>query len=84
MEYYTFYSNFAAANTNYDCNAYGAGSYNQENCVVSSTEADGGRLPDTGAPVVASAIGGVLLITVGAVLLIKMRRDKKTKAASNK
>lgn len=70
------YQYFAAA-SGYNCDAYGVGSYN-ENCVTNTTTESGSAgLADTGMPVMASVVGGVLLIAIGAVLLVKMLRNKK-------
>ena len=66
---YTFYTNFAA---DYNCAAYGAGSYNSnESC---QTLTNGGSLADTGTNVTIGITGGVLLIAVAVVILVKSRR----------
>lgn len=74
MNYYHY---FAAAST-YNCDAYGAGNYS-ENCATATqvTDSNPGGLADTGMPVLASIVGGVLLIAIGAFLLLKMLRNKK-------
>ncbi len=64
-----FYKQFAA---DYNCAAYGAGSYNSnESC---QTLTDGGSLADTGTNVAVGISGGVLLIAVAVVILVKSRR----------
>ncbi len=64
-----FYKQFAAE---YNCAAYGSGSYNSnENC---QTTTDGGALADTGTSVAVGITGGVLLIAVAVVILVKSRR----------
>ncbi len=68
-----FYKNFAA---DYNCAAYGAGSYNSNQSCESLTNS--GALADTGTNVVVGLTGGVLLIVVAAVLLFTTRRKKNT------
>lgn len=68
---YTFYTNFAA---DYNCAAYGAGSYNSNQSCESL--ANSGALADTGTSVVIGVTGGVLLIAVAAVILFTTRRKK--------
>ena len=71
---YTFYTNFAA---DYNCAAYGAGSYNSNQSCESLTNS--GTLADTGTNVIVGVTGGVLLIAVAAVILFTTRR-KNSKA----
>ena len=70
-----FYKNFAAE---YNCAAYGAGSYNSNEACETTT--DGGALADTGMNVAVGITGGVLLVAVGLASLILLRRKnvKKT------
>ena len=70
-----FYKNFAAE---YNCAAYGAGSYNSNEACETTT--DGGALADTGTNVAVGITGGVLLIAVAAVILITSRRKAKKAA----
>lgn len=74
------YYNFAAVNTSYDCNAYGAGQYDQTNCINTETSATpGDSLANTGSPVVLSLLGGIILISIGiAVLVISRRKRQKS------
>ena len=68
-----FYKNFAAE---YNCAAYGAGSYNSNEACETTT--DGGALADTGTNV--GITGGVLLMAIAAVILITSRRKAKKAA----
>lgn len=62
----------------FSCGAYGVGTYNDQNCVTTTdTSQDNGMLASTGMPVVAFGAGGVLLIVIGVVVLVKMYRKKK-------
>jgi hypothetical protein len=68
-------TNFAA---NYDCNAYGAGTYNNTDCV---TGANGGSVPgglaDTGYNIIIPAALGLALILAASILLIKRAARRK-------
>ena len=66
-----FYTHFAA---DYNCAAYGAGSYNSNESCQTLTE--GGALADTGTNIVIGVTGGVLLIAIAAVILFTTRRKK--------
>ncbi len=67
-----FYTNFAA---DYNCAAYGAGSYNSNQSCESLTNS--GALADTGTSVVVGVTGGVLLVAIAAVMLFTLRHKKK-------
>ncbi len=69
MQYY--FNQFAA---NYDCSAYGIGSYNSASCTTSTD--NGGLLP-TGENMAIGLGGGALLVVVAVVLLIKTLRKKR-------
>ena len=70
-----FYTKFAA---DYNCAAYGAGGYNSNQSCESLTNS--GALADTGTNIAVGLTGGVLLIAIAAVILIKSRR-KAAKSA---
>jgi len=70
-----FYTKFAA---DYNCAAYGAGDYNSNQSCESLTNS--GALADTGTNIAVGLTGGVLLIAIAAVILIKSRR-KAAKSA---
>jgi len=60
----------------YDCDTYGAGSYNENQCLTEST---GGPLSPTGEAVVLPLGIGVLLLVISVAVLAMRRRGKKTK-----
>lgn len=69
---------------NYDCNAYGAGSYNNAECATTSTgdggspaENPSGGLADTGYNIIIPVALGLALIIAGAILLVKKLLRKK-------
>lgn len=62
----------------YSCNEYGSGSYSNQGECVAAVESGPQNLSNTGVDVAIGAGAGVLLITLGVVLLIKLRRNKKT------
>ena len=91
---YSFLTRFAAT---YDCNAYGANTYNgNEACKEANSDghsdansasatnntsatspASHAALTNTGMNVPLGIGGGVLLVVIGVIILIKMRRNKK-------
>jgi len=57
----------------YDCNAYGAGTYNsQQTC----TTTDSGALPSTGTDVMIGVGVGVVLIVIALFILFKGRNGR--------
>lgn len=70
---------YLASTSDYSSGAYGAGQYSEQGTITSTevSENAANTLPETGVPVIASISGGVLLIVVGAVLLVKMHRKNK-------
>ncbi len=92
MTDYSFLTRFAVS---YDCNAYGANTYNgNEACKeansesqnsansantasASSTTTENSALTNTGMNVPVGIGGGVLLVVIGIIVLIKTRRNKK-------
>lgn len=65
---------------NYDCNAYGAGTYNNDTCsTASATGSNTGILPDTGYNIIIPVAFALALIIAAAILFFKkaMRRRKK-------
>ena len=58
----------------YDCTAYGSGNYNNTSC---TTATDSGLVP-TGENITVGLIGGLLLVAIAVVMLIRLRRSKKT------
>ena len=70
-----FYKQFGAG---YNCDAYGAGAYSSDQ--VCGTSTDAGGLANTGPDVIVGVTGGVLLIVVAAVLLIRTRRKARKSA----
>jgi LPXTG-motif cell wall-anchored protein len=66
---------FAAS---YDCNAYGAGTYNNDTCST-ATGANTGILPDTGYNIIIPVAFALALIIAASILFFKkaMRRRKK-------
>lgn len=57
--------------------AYGVGVYSEQG-QVTTTGQDNGALASTGVPVMAFGAGGLLLIVVGIVVLVKMYKKKKS------
>lgn len=70
---------------NYDCNTYGAGTYNETNCGTTTdpstdtpTNPIGGGLADTGYNIIIPVALGLALIIAGIILLVKrLARRKK-------
>lgn len=59
--------------TDYDCNAYGAGTYNsQQTCTTTNS----GALPSTGTNVMIGVGVGVVLIVIALVVLFKGRNRR--------
>jgi len=75
-------THFAA---DYDCNAYGQGTYNNNACATQTTDggttAPSGGLADTGYDVIIPIALGLALIIAGGILLAKRL---KRRVASNK
>jgi hypothetical protein len=72
----TILTHFAA---NYDCDAYGSGTYNNDNCAtVADTSDNGGPLAGTGFDVIMLIALALALIFAGLVLLMKkiLRREQ--------
>ncbi len=78
-----YFTQFTAA-ARYDCNAYGAGGYNNEQTCSSNdggsstgTDASSGTdLAATGTNIAIGVGGGLALMITGAIILLKLRRKK--------
>lgn len=75
---YNLFVNFAAT---YNCGAYGTGTYNESSCKTTTgttggTTSDGG-LADTGMSVYLPLAGGIILIAIAAILLVRTLRRKR-------
>lgn len=61
----------------YNCDAYGAGAYNEGGqCVTSTGTAPGTNLPSTGTDVFIGIGVGIALIVAAVVLVVRSRRKK--------
>ena len=75
---YGFLTRFAVT---YDCNAYGAGTYdNNETCTTAGTTTTVGssNLAATGINIAIGIGVGIALILVGVRLIMKLRRNNKS------
>lgn len=57
----------------YNCGAYGIGQYDSNQACQTATES--GSLADTGTNMAVGLTGGILLVLIAAVLIIKTRRS---------
>lgn len=78
---FSFLTRFAVT---YDCNAYGASTYNNdepctttETSTTTTTPANTSGLASTGTSVALGITAGILLIIVGVIIMMKLRRDNK-------
>ena len=69
-----FYKQFSAE---YDCGAYGTSTYNSNQACETTTDSGSG-LANTGTNITVGITGGVLLVAVAIVILVKTRRKSKT------
>ncbi len=60
----------------YGCNAYGADTYNSSDVCGASTQTPPGPLAPTGESMLVTAVGGLVLIVIGIVLLVVVRKKK--------
>lgn len=78
----TKFSNIVHFAANYDCNAYGSGIYNNDDCsTVATTEpVNTGFLSNTGYNIIIPVALAIALIIAAAILFFKkaMRRRKKS------
>lgn len=83
MQYTTTnkFNTFTIFAADYDCNAYGAGTYNNTDCVTGTpgTSNPGGSLSDTGYNIILPVALALALILAAIILLVKrMRRHKQS------